>query len=298
MLLLTSTSDKVQVITGSAGTVKVHGSWVDNASGTITPGRTNTASITTATTTDVVGAPAASTQRNIKHLSVRNTDASVSNAITVQHTDGTTVEEQWKGTLLPGEAVILDQNGVYTVYTANGVIKSSAIGTIIWNQSVSTPAAGFASDTYLVGSSINIPSQGPKVGTKYRCKFDVSKTAAGTATAVVTLRYGTAGTTSDTARLTFTFTAGTAAADLGTFEIEAVFRTVGSGTNAVLQGRATITHQLSATTGIVNLVAPTLQVTSGGFDSTVAASIIGISVNGGASAAWTIAMVDTTLENI
>lgn len=37
MLLLTSTSDKVQVQTGAAGaSVDVHVSWVDNASGTIT----------------------------------------------------------------------------------------------------------------------------------------------------------------------------------------------------------------------------------------------------------------------
>jgi len=43
MLLLTSTSDLVQVVTGQAVTTDVHASWVDNASGTITPGRTNTA---------------------------------------------------------------------------------------------------------------------------------------------------------------------------------------------------------------------------------------------------------------
>lgn len=123
MLLLTGTSDKVQVVTGSAGAVKVHASWMDNASGTITPGRTNTASITTAATTDVVASPAASTMRNVKHLSVRNTHASVSQSITVQHTDGTNVEELWVGTLDAGEAVVLDQEGDWQVYDASGVTR-------------------------------------------------------------------------------------------------------------------------------------------------------------------------------
>jgi len=132
MLLLTSTSDKVQVITGSAGTIKVRADWVDNVSGTITPGRTNTASIATATTTDVVAAPASSTQRNVKSLSVRNTDASVSNLITIQHTDGTTTEELWKGTLLSGEAVIFDQTGVFTLYDVNGAIKPSTAKLDVW----------------------------------------------------------------------------------------------------------------------------------------------------------------------
>jgi len=103
MILLTSASDKIQVITGSAGSVKVHASWADNASGTITPGRTNTANITTATTTDVVASPGSSTQRKVKFLSMRNDHASVSQAFTVQHTDGTNVEPLWVGTLGVGD---------------------------------------------------------------------------------------------------------------------------------------------------------------------------------------------------
>jgi hypothetical protein len=57
MLLLASTTDKIQVITSAAGQVDVHASWVDLSGTTITAGRTNTR-ISTATTTDVVGAPA------------------------------------------------------------------------------------------------------------------------------------------------------------------------------------------------------------------------------------------------
>jgi hypothetical protein len=125
MLLLTSASDKVQVITDAAGAVKVHASWVDNNAGAITPGRTNTASITGAATSDVVASPASSTQRNVKKLSVRNTHASQAQNITVQHTDGTNVEELWKGALAPGEAVILDAVGVWTLYDSTGAPKPS-----------------------------------------------------------------------------------------------------------------------------------------------------------------------------
>jgi hypothetical protein len=60
MLLLTSTSDKLQIIsiiTSQAASIDVHASWVDNASNNITPGRTNSV-ITTAATT-IIAAPAA-----------------------------------------------------------------------------------------------------------------------------------------------------------------------------------------------------------------------------------------------
>ena len=170
-----------------------------------------------------------------------------------------------------------------------GVVQTAPLWK--FNQSVAAQGPAFSADTYLVGSNISIPSGYPRVGTLYHATFDVSKTGAGTATPIVALRIGTAGTTSDAAICTFTFSAGTANADVGTFEVWGVFRTVGSGTSAVLQGRAEIRHGTSATTGLVNLVAPTLQVTSSGFDSTIANSIVGLSVNGGASAAWTVQLV-------
>jgi hypothetical protein len=115
MILLTSTSDKLQVITSAAATIDVHASWVDNAASTITPGRTNTA-ITTATTTDVVAAPAASTQRNVKTLHVRNTHATLSCDVTVQHTDGTHTVQLHKATLPAGSALeYIDEAGFLVV---------------------------------------------------------------------------------------------------------------------------------------------------------------------------------------
>ena len=101
MLLLTSTSDIVRVVTSAAATINVHASYIDHASGTITPGRTNT-SISTATTTTVVAAPGASTQRNVKGLYITNNHATTSCLVEVQHFDGTTSAELMGVTLLPG----------------------------------------------------------------------------------------------------------------------------------------------------------------------------------------------------
>ena len=127
MLLLTSTSDLVQVVTSAAGSVEVHASWLD-VTGTpqvVTPGRTNTADITTATTTTVVGSPGASTQRNVKHLNVHNGHASISNNVRVLHTDGTTSQDLMHVTLLPGETLVFDAEGKWTHYDADGVPRTA-----------------------------------------------------------------------------------------------------------------------------------------------------------------------------
>jgi hypothetical protein len=182
-----------------------------------------------------------------------------------------------------------------TTEGANLVTKVAP--TPIYNQSVAQQGAGFATETYLTGSNISIPNSSLKAGSRYKLIFDVSKTAAGTATPIITIRIGTNGTTADTTILTFTFLAQTAVADIGTFEFWITFRSVGSGTSAVIQGTGQVRHRLS-TTGLQNLPSPTLQVTSAGFDSTVSNLIIGASVNGGASAAWTVQMVQAELNNL
>ena len=120
MLLLTSTSDIIRVVTGSAADIDVHASYVDNASGTITPGRTNTAAITTATTTTVVASPGSGVQRNVKFLNITNAHATASTTVTVQHFDGTTSEDLIGVTLLPGENLVLSSTGDWMHHDAQG----------------------------------------------------------------------------------------------------------------------------------------------------------------------------------
>lgn len=111
MINLASTSDLIQVVTSHAAQIEVHASWVDLNGTTVTPGRTNTPHITTATTTTVVGSPAASTVRNVKHLNITNDHASQSCIVTVEHYDGTTAIELMAFTLLPGENMIFNAEG-------------------------------------------------------------------------------------------------------------------------------------------------------------------------------------------
>ena len=195
----------------------------------------------------------------------------------------------------PANATTTPTSGKIPIANSGGRLTSGWIP-IIYNQSVAQQA-GFATDTYLTGSSIAIPSGSLKAGTRYHLIFDVSKTGAGTVTPIIYIRFGTGGTTGDTARLTFTFLAQTAVVDIGTFEVWVTFRTVGSGTSAVLQGTAQCNHRV-ASGGLQNVISTTLQVTSGGFDSTVANSKIGVSVNGGTSASWTVQLVQAELENL
>jgi len=199
------------------------------------------------------------------------------------------------GAFLPSADMNLTgQVQIIPTLSANSPVLSTIKG------AVSTAnATGFASDTYLLGSSIAAPSNGFQIGTRYTCTFDMVKTAAGTATPTVILRIGTAGAMGDAAIATFTFAAGTAAVDTGTFVVTAHFRTVGSGTAAVLVGTCECRHALAAT-GLVSTGASgqgQILVTSSGFDSTPAGSFIGVSFNGGASFAGTNAVVQSELRS-
>lgn len=120
MLLLTSTSDILRVTTGTAtSTIEIHASYIDNASGTITPGRTNTR-ITTATTTTVVASPGASTQRNVKGLYITNNSTGTTCLVGVEHFDGTNSVELMQFNLLPGENMTFNEDGGWRHRDSNG----------------------------------------------------------------------------------------------------------------------------------------------------------------------------------
>lgn len=144
-----------------------------------------------------------------------------------------------------------------------------------------------AADTYLTGSGLTIPANMlMQVGTRFRWVIGMTKTGAGIVAPVWRLRVGTAGTTADTARCTFTSAAAqTGVIDTGWVEIEAIVRAVGAAAG-VIAGILTLTHNLAAT-GFANIATLALQSTSAAFDSTVAGTIIGISVDPGAAGVWT-----------
>ena len=140
MLLLTSTSDKIQVVTGSAVDVEVHASFMDYNGTTVTPGRTNTA-ISTATTTDVVAAPGSGVQRNIKVLHIRNVHASSSVAVTVVHTDGSVAVDIAKVTMAAGERLSYTEDHGFSYFAADGTVKTGA------NAAIDALSADLAAET-------------------------------------------------------------------------------------------------------------------------------------------------------
>lgn len=134
MLILASASDKLQIVTAAACNLSVHASYLDNVSGTVQPGRQNTA-ITIATTTDVVLPPAGGVFRNLKTLHVYNNSTTAAASVTVQHTDGTTIVQLHKVTLNTGATLqYIDEVGFLI---ANAQFSGSRV--LIQQQVVTTP---------------------------------------------------------------------------------------------------------------------------------------------------------------
>lgn len=166
---------------------------------------------------------------------------------------------------------------------------------LIFANSTAAQGPGFAADTYLTGSGVAVPLGRLQAGSRYRLTFDVAKTAAGTAAPVITLRFGTNGSTADASVTTLTFAAQTAVIDDGVIDLWLTFRVVGA--SAVVQAVGRLSHRLS-TTGLANVPASVARSTSAAFNSSVSGGILGVSVNGGASAAWTVQLVQAELTNL
>jgi Collagen triple helix repeat (20 copies) len=111
MILLTSTSDVIRVVTGQDAAIDVHVSWIDNVSGAVVPDRANS-SIAAATTTEVVPAPPAGVQRNVKYMTARNKDATQTTEILFEHVSAAGAVELYKETVLPdGQIQFTDLHG-------------------------------------------------------------------------------------------------------------------------------------------------------------------------------------------
>jgi hypothetical protein len=151
------------------------------------------------------------------------------------------------------------------------------------NFSTASQGAGFAADTYITNSGILIPSFGMEAGQYYRWFVHFSKTAAGTATPILQFRIGSAQTTADTSRLTLTGQAATAAVSGGIIEIGCLVRSVSA--TGVIAGSFGFASGILGPGGGIDGVSAT-------FDNTgLQGQFLGLSLNAGASAAWTVTAV-------
>jgi len=156
MLIGSSTSHKLQIITGAAADIEVAGSYISVS--TATPPVVQgggllpviLASIVSATTTDIL-VGAASTIERLIELSVRNNHASTSCDVTMQRTDGTNTDTIIKCTLLAGESLNYTDNGTWLHYDANGAIYPS-VGNAATQAEME---AGTATNKYVTPQGVN-----------------------------------------------------------------------------------------------------------------------------------------------
>ncbi len=110
MLLLTATTHTLELQTSSTSVINWQASWVDITTTLFTPD-SGQGSISTATTTTIVAAPAASTQRQLKSLTVFN-NGTATNVVTVKKDVSGTEYVVAKFSLLPGWSVeYVDSDG-------------------------------------------------------------------------------------------------------------------------------------------------------------------------------------------
>lgn len=188
--------------------------------------------------------------------------------------------------------------GTFTEPTLLAGLKSEINpggGMEVRNFSTAAQVIATASRDFVDGSQLLVPPSGLQVGSKIRYVLDITKTAAGTASAVFDIAFGVAGTVADTARVAFTKIAGTAAVDVARVVIEAIVRSVGSA--GVVVGQFNLTHNLLAT-GFSTLPCGNVVTISSGFDNDGQELFIGLNITTGASDVWTVQKVQASLTGV
>ncbi len=104
-MLLSSTTDKLSLISEQTGDLDVVATFIDRnqSTGAVGVADRKFATITTVTTTDIVAAPASTTDRKVLEISIRNAHASTSMDVVVQYNDNGTLYEMIAARLYPTE---------------------------------------------------------------------------------------------------------------------------------------------------------------------------------------------------
>jgi hypothetical protein len=124
VIILKATTESLQLTSSSTAGLDYSISYADITTTTFTPS-TNEGKISTATTTSILAAPAASTQRQVKLITIANTHASLSNIVYIQKLiSATTYMQTPVVTLLAGEAFQYMDGSGWTYYSSTGQIKN------------------------------------------------------------------------------------------------------------------------------------------------------------------------------
>lgn len=193
MILLINTTSKLQITTASTGTADIYACYVDASSTTLTPSGGGVGAIepTTATTTDLVGSPAASTFRNVKTINIRNTHASNTNTYNVLHADSAGLTLTLHSVALAaGEMCTYVEGMGWSIIGADGAYKASSPRVLF-----KVLAADDATGTAGTGVQAWFPAAGGvtvAANTTYFFEGSHSMTTGATSTVVNNLFAGTA----------------------------------------------------------------------------------------------------------
>lgn len=222
----------------------------------------------------------------IKSIHLFNTGASIQ-TVTVA-LNGTASSNYIATIAIPanGWATYVDGRS-WEIRSSTGILVT---GSVFLGNGLGTPASATTSLTASTevlqgGTSFQVPTGFLAVGQRFRWYINLIKTAAGTATWAVKVKYGTNGTTADAAIASWTSGTNTAAIDQATLIIECRITALGSGTSATAACTAFYTNTLTNATGfgVINPV-PT---STAGFDSTAVTPFFHVDITMGASAVVT-----------
>lgn len=118
VVTLDATTETLEVTTSAAVNTDYAVSYVDNASGTLTPGSSH-GQISSATTTAILAAPASSTQRAVTAVSLCNV-GSAAQSVIVKHDTSATERVIARASLAASECLRADNSGTWQVFQANG----------------------------------------------------------------------------------------------------------------------------------------------------------------------------------
>lgn len=127
MIILDATTKKLQlVLSGVVTTTELDWitSYVDITTTAFTPGSSDGTSNGT-TAVDIIAAPAASTQRQLKHIAIQNRDT-VSATVTLRYNDNATIRKIAVISLSSGYQLIMDCNGDISIYDTSGKLLTAA----------------------------------------------------------------------------------------------------------------------------------------------------------------------------
>jgi hypothetical protein len=123
-LILDATNKSLELITSNAVSIDWTSSWVDVTTSSYTPSGSE-GNISIATTSAIVPAPGANTQRGVKSISIYNKGSSAQTITLVKDVGGTEYT-QFKTTLSPQENLQFSDNDGFVIFDSFGRIKTSS----------------------------------------------------------------------------------------------------------------------------------------------------------------------------